>query len=109
LHESPAVITLPLIMLAIPSVVAGFAIGPMLFGDYFAGAITVLPEHNVLGQVGEHYTGPIGFFLHGVLGLPCLLAFAGVGTAWLLYMKRPDYADRIKSRFRGVYNFMLTT
>ena len=107
LHESPAVVTLPLILLAIPSVVAGFAIGPMLFGDYFAGAITVLPNHDVLGQIGEHYTGPLGFIAHGVLGLPLLLAALGVATAWFIYLRRPQIADQVKNRFIGLYNLLM--
>lgn len=107
LHESPAVITLPLILLAIPSVVIGaIAVGPWLFGDYFGDAITVLEEHDVLGQLGEHYTGVMGFILHGVMALPFWLALAGVGTAYYLYMKRPDLPAQIKQRFAGIYNIL---
>lgn len=107
LHESPWVITLPLILLAIPSVISGFvAVGPMLFGNFFNTAITVLPEHNVLGHVGEHYSGPIGFILHGLLAPAVWLAGAGVFVAWYCYLKRPDIPEMIKHRFSGIYNLL---
>ncbi|NOY63008.1 MAG: NADH-quinone oxidoreductase subunit L [Gammaproteobacteria bacterium] len=105
LQESPSVVTMPLILLAIPSVAIGIlTIGPLLFGDFFGSAIQVLPEHDVLAKVGEHYTGVWGFILHGVFSVPFLLAAAGVATAWFLYMKRPDLPGVIKERFKGIYN-----
>ena len=103
LHESPKVVTWPLVMLAIPSVVAGFAIGPMLFGDFFDGVITVAQQHDVLGRLGEDYYGPFGFILHGMMGAPLFLAMAGVFCAWWFFMKRPDQAEAIKNRFSGVH------
>ncbi len=76
LHETPAVVTLPLILLAIPSVVAGYVVGPVLFGDYFKDAIHVLPQHDVLAKLGENYHGVLGFIQHGVLAPPFFLAMA---------------------------------
>ncbi|TPW18460.1 MAG: NADH-quinone oxidoreductase subunit L [Halothiobacillaceae bacterium] len=106
LHESPLVVTLPLILLAIPSLLVGFvAVGPLLFGDFFKGAIAVLPTHNVLGHLGEHYTGPFGFIVHG-LGLPVLFALAGLGLAWFLYLRRPELPEKIKQRFLSLYNLL---
>ena len=106
LHESPKVVTLPLIALAIPSVLVGWwAVGPMLFEGYFADSITVLNEHNVLAEMGEHYTGPLGFVVHGI-GLPFLLAIGGWGSAYYLYMKRPDLPAAVKERFEGVYRLL---
>jgi len=62
LHETPAVVTVPLVLLAIPSLLAGAVlVAPMLFGDYFRAAIEVLPANDVLGQLGHHYTGVLGF------------------------------------------------
>jgi NADH-quinone oxidoreductase subunit L len=105
LHESPAVITVPLVLLAIPSVVIGaIAVGPWLFGDYFGQSIFVSEHHDVLGHLGEHYTGVLGFVLHGIMGLPFWFAAAGVGTAYYLYMKRPELPAQIKDQFQGVYN-----
>jgi NADH-quinone oxidoreductase subunit L len=94
LHESPAVVTVPLILLAIPSVVIGWIyVDSMVFGDFFANAITVLPEHDVLSQVG--FTTAFGMVLHGLVTAPFWLALAGVGVAWYLYMHRTDLPAKI--------------
>ncbi len=107
LHESPWVVTVPLIALAVPSVVIGYmTIGPILFGDFFDGVIKVLPQHDVLGHIGEHFTGPMGFIVHGI-GLPMLLAAAGVFVAWFLYMKNPNIAESIKNRFSGIHRLLV--
>ena len=107
LHETPAVVTVPLILLAIPSVVIGaLTIGPMLFGDVFKGVIFVLPEHNVLEHLAEHFHGALGFALHGLTGLPFILVLAGFGSAWYLYMMRPDLPDLVQQRFAKLYDVM---
>jgi len=103
LKESPWVVTLPLVMLAIPSVIAGFLIDPVVFGDFFRGAIYVAPAHDVVGELAEHYHGPLGFILHGMMALPFFLAMAGLFTAWFIYMKRPDLAGLIRRRFNLLY------
>jgi NADH-quinone oxidoreductase subunit L len=108
LHESPWVVTLPLVMLAIPSVVAGWAfVEPMLFGGFFGDAIAVRPEHDVLGHLKEHYTSELLFFLHGFVGLPFWLAAAGISTAWYLYMKRPELPGKIKDRAGVLYTILV--
>jgi NADH-quinone oxidoreductase subunit L len=107
LHESPKVVTIPLILLAIPSVLAGaIYIEPMLFGDLFKGAIYVKPEHNVLKEIGEHYEGLGSFMLHGMESLPFWLAMAGLGTAAFFYLKRPDIPARIKDKFSVIYTVL---
>ncbi len=107
LHESPRVVTWPLIALAVPSVIAGaFFIEPMLFAGMFSDAINVKPEHDVLAQLGEHYTGIGGFLAHGVMALPFLLAMAGVATAAFFYLKRPDIPAMIKNRLSLVYKVL---
>ncbi|MBE0510278.1 MAG: NADH-quinone oxidoreductase subunit L [Chromatiales bacterium] len=94
LHESPAVVTVPLILLAIPSVIIGWIyVDSMVFGDFFANAITVLPEHDVLSQVG--FTTAFGMILHSLVTAPFWLALAGVGVAWYLYMLRTDLPAKI--------------
>ncbi len=100
LHETPAVVTFPLVALAIPSVIAGavFA-GPMLFGDYFGSSIAVLPGHDTLAPLAEHFHGALSFALHGVVTLPFWLAVSGVATAWFLYVYRPDVPALIQERF----------
>ncbi len=108
LQESPRVVTIPLIMLAIPSLLIGLiTIGPMLFGDYFSGVIHVSHEHDVLAHMGEDYSGPFGFLIHGVFGLPFLLAMAGVYVAWRIYIKEPEMATRIRDRYRRFYDLLV--
>jgi NADH-quinone oxidoreductase subunit L len=103
LHESPAVVTVPLILLAIPSVVAGY-LAPEIFGEYFGNAIFVLPEHNTLQYVEQHMEdGLHQFTLHSIYTLPLWLALAGVVTAWFLFLKRPDLADTLAHKFRLIY------
>ena len=107
LHESPWVVTLPLILLAIPSVVIGWpGIGPLLFGDYFQGAIVVAPAHDVLGHLGREYHGPAAFVLHGLTGPAVWLAAAGVLAAWFLYLQRPALAAVLREKAGGLYTLL---
>jgi NADH-quinone oxidoreductase subunit L len=107
LHESPWVVTLPLILLAIPSVVIGwFTIGPVLFGGYFGDAIFVLPAHDVLARLGADYHGPVGFFMHGLQSPVLYIALAGVATAWYLYLQNPLLPKAIKERFGFIYRLL---
>ncbi|MBN4079387.1 NADH-quinone oxidoreductase subunit L [Beggiatoa alba] len=107
LHEPPKVVIVPLMLLAIPSVIAGaFYIEPMLFGDLFKDAIFVKPEHDVLAKIGERYTGVGSFMAHGVMTLPFWLAVAGVGTAAFFYLKRPDIPLMIKNKFSLIYTVL---
>ena len=100
-HESPWVVTLPLVLLAIPSVVIGyFTIGPMLHGSFFADSIVVdAARHGAMHELGAEFHGPLAMALHSVTTLPFWLALAGFATAWLCYIARPDIAAAIKSRF----------
>ena len=107
LHEAPRVVTFPLIMLAIPSVIAGaIYIEPMLFGDLFNDSIVVLPVHDVLHTIGEDFHGVWGFVLHGMMQPPFFLAMAGLGSAWYLYMKRPDLPVMLKEKFGMLYTIL---
>ena len=107
LHETPAVVTVPLILLAIPSVVIGaMTIEPMLFGKMFEGVIAVAPVHNVLEHVAGHFHGAMNFAVHGLTGLPFILVLAGFGSAFYLYMMKPELPDRIQQRFARLYDIM---
>jgi NADH-quinone oxidoreductase subunit L len=107
LHESSWVITLPLVLLAIPSVVVGwFTIQPLLFGDYFGSAIVVAEQHDVLAELGRDFHGPAQFVLHGFMGPAVWLAAAGVALAWFLYLKRPDLATQLRERAGGLYTLL---
>ncbi|MGF1546495.1 MAG: NADH-quinone oxidoreductase subunit L [Thiotrichales bacterium] len=103
LHESPWVITVPLIALAIPSVIAGYLLDPVVVGDYFQGAIQVLPQHDSLRVIAEHYHGPLGFILHGMMAPPFWLAMAGLALAWWIYLRHPALAGQLQQRFRLPY------
>jgi NADH-quinone oxidoreductase subunit L len=107
LHESPWVIWVPLVVLAIPSVVIGFlTAGPVLFGDYFAGAIKVLPAHDVLAKVGEEFHGPGAFLLEALKGPAPWLGILGIVCAWYLYLRRPELPARIRAAFEPIYRVL---
>jgi len=106
LHESPWVITLPLILLAIPSVFSGWmGIGPMLFGDYFGHAIYLAPE-GPMSVLHEEWHGVWEFTIHGMTAAPFLLAVAGIATAAYLYLLRPDIPEAIKNRVGPIYRLL---
>jgi len=108
LRESPFVVVFPLVMLAIPSVFIGWiAIEPMLFGGYFKGAIHVAENHNVIGEMAEHWHGVGPFIAHGLKSLPFLLAISGIGAAWLFYMKFTHWPDLVANRIRIIYQILL--
>jgi len=90
-HESPWVVTVPLVLLAIPSVVIGFmTIQPMLYGDFFKDVIFVdAAKHPAMTQLGELFHGPVAMALHGLSTAPFWLALAGVVTAWYMYLVNP--------------------
>ncbi len=113
LHESPWVVTFPLVVLAIPSLIIGaWLVGPMLFGDYYAGAIQVAENHNVLLEIGHHYHGEWyavawQFFVHAISHpTVILLAFAGIFTAWLLYIKFPGVPEKIATGLSPIYRLL---
>ncbi|MFO7580433.1 NADH-quinone oxidoreductase subunit L [Nitrosomonas halophila] len=106
LHESPRVVTLPLIALAVPTVVAGWFIGPMLFGDYFADVIHVQAQHDVVARMGEAYTGIFGMIGHAFVTLPFWLAVAGIFTAWFLYQYKTGWPAKIRKIAGPVYTLL---
>jgi NADH-quinone oxidoreductase subunit L len=99
-HESPLVVTGPLIALAIPSVVIGFfTVSSVLFGNYFGDSIQVLEHNNVLAEIAKEFPGPVGFALKGFVSLPFLLLLAGAFTAWLFFLKKPSLANSTARTF----------
>jgi len=105
-HESPAVVTVPLVLLAIPSVCAGWLIGPLLFGGYFGGAIVVAPEHDVLGELARDFHGVLGMMAHALSTAPFWLAAGGIAAAAYLYLRRPDLTDVIKKKAGVLYTVL---
>jgi NADH-quinone oxidoreductase subunit L len=91
-HESPWVVTAPLVLLAIPSVVIGFlTVGPLLFGDFLKSAIFVdAAKHPAMTELASHFHGATAMALHGFQAAPFWLALAGVITAYVFYMVAPQ-------------------
>ncbi|MGA8278043.1 MAG: NADH-quinone oxidoreductase subunit L [Rhodanobacteraceae bacterium] len=107
-HESPWVVTVPLILLAIPSVLIGWpTIGPMLFGDYFGGAIRVAADNNVLGELAHEYHGTSAMVLHGFIGPPFWIALAGFAVATYVYLFNPGVAARAAKSLRPIYTTLV--
>jgi NADH-quinone oxidoreductase subunit L len=108
LHESPWVVTVPLICLAIPSAVIGWmTVKPMLFGDFFHGSIQVADAHNVLEHLGEEFHGSGAFMASAFLGLPIYLAAAGVIAAYFFFLKYPGWADAAQKNFNVLYKILV--
>ena len=105
-HESPGVVTWPLIALSIPAVCAGWVIGPVLFGGFFGDSIVILPEHQGLAKMGEEFHGVLGMMTHALTTLPFWLSVAGIATAWYLYIKRPELPEVIAQRFGLIYRIL---
>ncbi len=110
IHEPDWVVTLPLILLAIPSVIIGFVtIEPMLFeaNGFFKQSITVLSAHDVMGKIAAHYPGSFGFALHAVVTKPFWLAVAGIFTAYLCYVRYPHWPTKIASSLSGLQKILI--
>jgi NADH-quinone oxidoreductase subunit L len=107
-HESPWVVTVPLVLLAIPSVVIGFmAISPMLFGDFFKDAIFVdAVKHPAMAELAKIFHGPSQMALHGLQTLPFWLALAGVVLSYYMYMVNPALPTAIKRMAQPIYTLL---
>lgn len=107
-HESPWVVTAPLILLAFPSVVIGFlTIGPMLFGDFFKDAIFVdAAKHPAMAELAKIWHGPVAMALHAFTTPVFWLALAGVVLAWYMYMKNPALPAAIQRRVQPIHTLL---
>ena len=108
LKESPKVVTVPLILLAVPSVVIGWiTIGPVLFGGFFDDSIFVLAQQDVVGLVGEEFHGAAAFIVHAATHSVALyLAAAGALVAWFLYIRRPDLPGILQARLAVLHRVL---
>jgi NADH-quinone oxidoreductase subunit L len=97
-HESPPVVTIPLVLLAIPSIAAGWVVGPVLFGDYFDGSIFIGPAHAGLREMAEEFHGLVPMMLHSLSSAPLWLSLAGIALAGYMYLLRPDLPARARAR-----------
>jgi NADH-quinone oxidoreductase subunit L len=107
-HESPWVVTLPLVLLAIPSALIGyFAIEPMLFGDFFKDSIHInLDKHPAMEEFAQLFHGPMQMALHGLQTAPFWLALSGVVLAYYMYMVNPALPTAIKRVAQPVYTLL---
>ncbi|CAB3686437.1 NADH-quinone oxidoreductase subunit L [Trinickia soli] len=112
-HETPWVVWVPLVLLAIPSVIIGaIAIGPMLYGNFFAHGVAfdkvvfIGENHTALEEMGKEFHGWLPMALHSVQSLPLWLAIAGFVTAWFLYLIRPDLPAVIRRAFGPIYTLL---
>jgi NADH-quinone oxidoreductase subunit L len=97
-HESPAVVTVPLVLLAIPSICAGWLIGPVLFGGYFGGSISIAPSHPGLREMAEAFHGVVPMMTHAVKTVPFWLTLAGIAAAGYLYILKPELPAKLRQR-----------
>ena len=107
-HESPWVVTLPLVLLAIPSVFIGYiAIEPMLYGEFFKDAIFVNADvHSSMRELGEKFHGPWQMAIHSLTTMPLWLALSGVALSYVFYMVKPEWPTAIKKTFMPVFNLL---
>ncbi|GMQ75524.1 MAG: NADH-quinone oxidoreductase subunit L [Gammaproteobacteria bacterium] len=107
-HETPAVVTVPLMVLAIGSVIIGwfFAV-PVLFEGYFGSSILVEPGNDVLAEMAKDYPGTWQYFVEGFFHWPFFLIVAGFITTWYMYVKRPELPGRLADRTRVVYEILV--
>jgi len=107
-HETPWVVTGPLLALALPSLAIGYmTIEPMLYGNFFGNAIYVADHHPVMSELNQHFHGAVAYALHSVVTLPFWLAVAGVGLSAFFYLKRPDIPAAIQKRFGFIYSMLI--
>jgi len=107
-RESPLVVTIPLVLLAIPSVYAGWAyIQPLLYGGFFGDSMVVAAPHDVLAELGREFHGALAMAQDAPHGLPFWFALAGIASAWYLYHRRPELPQVIAERIRPVYSLVL--
>lgn len=107
LKEKSTVMTIPLILLAIPSILIGwFTVGDVLFGGFFDTAIHTSAQRDPMAVVAEIFHGPVSFVMHGFMGPAVYLAFGGVVAAWYIYLKKPSLAAWAKTRFSYVYKLL---
>ncbi|MDP1927997.1 MAG: NADH-quinone oxidoreductase subunit L [Thiobacillus sp.] len=107
-HETPWVVTGPLLALALPSLAIGYmTIEPMLFGDFFGNAIYVADRHPVMHELNQEFHGAMAMGLHAITTLPFWLAAAGVGLSAFFYLKRPDIPAAIQKRFSFIHSMLV--
>jgi len=113
LHEPGNVVTWPLIALAVPAVISGYFLDPMVVGDYFKGVIHFSEAHPVIEELSHHYHSSesgfvnlLSFVMHGLMSTPFWLAMAGVASAWFIYLKKPAIATFGHDKLRWIHTLL---
>jgi NADH-quinone oxidoreductase subunit L len=106
-HESPLVVTVPLILLAIPSIVIGYmTIEPVLFGGWLSDSVNILPQNDTVAAVGEHFHGPLAMAKHALTTAPFWLMISGFVLATFIYMIRPSVADLLQQKMPRLHRLL---
>ena len=107
-HESPLVVTLPLMLLAIPSVIIGYlTIQPMLYGDFFKDVIFVdATAHPVMHEMAQEFHGAMAMVTHSITSPVLYLAIGGVAAAWFLYCAAPQLPAKIQAACKPIYRLL---
>jgi NADH-quinone oxidoreductase subunit L len=106
-HETRWVVTLPLILLAIPSVFIGFlTVDAMLFSDFFKGVIFVADTHEAMAELTHEFHGATAMAIHALTSLPFALALGGVVAAWYCYMVNPKVPAWFYQKFSVVFTLL---
>ena len=106
-HESPWVVTLPLVLLAVPSAILGYlGIEKFVHGDWFKGVIAVTKEHDTISALTAKFNGPLGMAIHGLSTLPLLLALLGVALSYYLYVMNPALPGKLRTQFSGIVKIL---
>ncbi len=106
-HESPAVVTIPLVLLAIPSVLIGlYTVGPMIFSDFFKDVIATAERHPAMAELAHEFHGWWAMGLHSVSTPVFWLSLAGVASAYYCYMVNPRLPEALAARFAGIYRLL---
>ncbi|MGX8786686.1 NADH-quinone oxidoreductase subunit L [Legionella pneumophila] len=110
LHESPWVVWLPLVLLAIPSIILGYVLYmPILFDtpNLLSSSIFVLPEHNVLAELAHEVTSPLASAVHSIYSLPFWITVLGAVIAWVCYIAVPSIPGYLARYFSIIYSILL--
>ena len=106
LHEPARVVTWPLIALAIPAVLSGYLVNPMVLGDFFEGVIHVDEAHPAIETLKHHYHSAWNLLTHAIFTPAFWLAMSGLFSAWFIYMKKPSIAQFGYDKFRFIHTIL---
>lgn len=106
-HESPWTIVLPLLILAIPTVLSGFYFFQYDLNGFFGSSICILPSHPVMQMLQADNPSSVQFLLTKALGLPCMLGVLGIVLAYVLYVVKPQIPEMLAARFSWIYQFFV--